>query len=231
MAAFEELLPASYACYAPDLPGHGEAEKLTESLPNLPMAAVLAILDTLGIRRAHIVGWSLAGGQTALQFALTQPDRCLSLSLISSNAPFYPNLAAMQTHFSRLSEAIRRGNYEAVGQLIRSTYYREGRFPLNGSPPANALFFYLLQSVMQLDGLPDLLVQPAPISPAELSLPLLMVHGDADLLISASEYKQADQFWPTDRLTKVVFEGASHTPMVEQPRRFALVLDEFLSHL
>ena len=50
-------------------------------------AAVLAaLLDTLGVQRAHILGMS-QGGRVALQFVRSHPDRVASLILHSASAP------------------------------------------------------------------------------------------------------------------------------------------------
>jgi pimeloyl-ACP methyl ester carboxylesterase len=45
----------------------------------------LALLDHLGIERAHVLGWSM-GVQVGLELALTAPERVLSLSLMGGAA-------------------------------------------------------------------------------------------------------------------------------------------------
>jgi pimeloyl-ACP methyl ester carboxylesterase len=48
---------------------------------DLARSDVITILDTLGIKRAHIVGHSM-GAYTALHVGIHHPDRCLSVSAI-----------------------------------------------------------------------------------------------------------------------------------------------------
>lgn len=66
-----------------DLPGHGGSEKAVGpgDLATLS-GAVAEALDVLGIERAHLVGHSM-GGAIALDFAVRQPDRVASLTLIA----------------------------------------------------------------------------------------------------------------------------------------------------
>lgn len=51
-----------------------------------PATDVLAVLDGLGIGRAHLVGMSL-GGMLAQMVPADHPDRCLSATLIGTSAP------------------------------------------------------------------------------------------------------------------------------------------------
>lgn len=81
-------LAAEYRVVRYDLPGHGASPT-----PNGPYTmsglaeAVLALLDRLGVDRAHHGGVSI-GGAIATQLALDHPDRVDSLSVIASAARF-----------------------------------------------------------------------------------------------------------------------------------------------
>jgi pimeloyl-ACP methyl ester carboxylesterase len=65
-----------------DCRGHGSSDKpLEESAYGPPMAEdVVALLDHLGIRKAHIVGYSM-GGMIALKLAVLHPERIESVML------------------------------------------------------------------------------------------------------------------------------------------------------
>ena len=73
---------------APDLPGLGESLDVE---PGMTAAtdALLAVWDTLGIDRAHLVGYSL-GGRLALRVAVARPDRVASLLTIGAHAGLDP---------------------------------------------------------------------------------------------------------------------------------------------
>ena len=90
---FEELmlsLSGGYRCIAPDLRGYGSTE-------DLPIDATRgagdwaddlgALLDTLKIDTAHLLGWS-AGAAGITQFALDHPDRVNSLILVAPVSPY-----------------------------------------------------------------------------------------------------------------------------------------------
>ena len=229
MAAFDELLPGNYACYAPDLPGYGEASSLTGAVSTVE--AMLGVMDAIGIKRAHMVGWSQAG-EIVRQMALSQPQRCLSLVLISSATPGdtaqTQDLPEPQRQL--LTEAIGRGDLDLAARVLRASYFREGHFPTNSSPVGNALFYYLLQSAMQITTYPKLQL-PASSTIVPLQLPVLNIHGNADALISNELYEQARHYWQSDRFKEVIFENTGHAPPVEQPRRVAIMLDEFFADL
>jgi pimeloyl-ACP methyl ester carboxylesterase/membrane protein DedA with SNARE-associated domain len=69
---------------APDLPGFGAS---TRRIPDYSILAhanyVEQLLDSLGIRRYHVVGFSLGGG-VAAHLAHRRPERVASLTLLSS---------------------------------------------------------------------------------------------------------------------------------------------------
>lgn len=71
-----------------DLPGHGNSPTPNGPYTMLALAeAVVALLDRLGIDRAHHVGVSI-GGAIAQQLTVASPERVLSLTTIASAARF-----------------------------------------------------------------------------------------------------------------------------------------------
>lgn len=82
-AANIPVFAKSFHTVAPDQPGFGLSDKPTEHPQYFvhSAGAVVALLDELGIERAHIVGNSLGGG-AAVRLALDYPDRAGKLVLM-----------------------------------------------------------------------------------------------------------------------------------------------------
>ena len=82
-AAFLERLSQQFTVYAPYIPGYGEATGLAHiaDLTDLTLYH-LALLDALGIERAHVVGHFL-GGMIAAEMAAFSPPSVNRLALVS----------------------------------------------------------------------------------------------------------------------------------------------------
>jgi pyruvate dehydrogenase E2 component (dihydrolipoyllysine-residue acetyltransferase) len=99
-----------------DLPGHGGSAKELRGADAQDFAAIVGrAADALGIERMHLVGHSMGGG-IAISFALRQPERAATLSLIAS-ASLGPEInAAFIDGFVRAAR--RREAAEVLGLLV-----------------------------------------------------------------------------------------------------------------
>ncbi len=83
-------LPEGYRGIAADLRGFGESETApidaTRGVRDFS-DDVLALLDALGIERAHLVGWSMGGG-IVMQMLLDRPEIASTLTLVSPVSPY-----------------------------------------------------------------------------------------------------------------------------------------------
>src|SRR3954451_17549296 len=85
-----EALSRHYRCLRYDTRGHGRSSVVDRPASIADLAGDLAgLLDALAIPKAHIVGLSL-GGMTAQAFALANPERLLSLTLMATAAYLPP---------------------------------------------------------------------------------------------------------------------------------------------
>jgi len=79
----QETLAGKRAVYALDLPGHGQSSKQVGNGSLADFAQLLGdVMDALGIPKAHLAGHSMGGG-VAIEFALANPARVASLTLIA----------------------------------------------------------------------------------------------------------------------------------------------------
>jgi pyruvate dehydrogenase E2 component (dihydrolipoamide acetyltransferase) len=99
-----------------DLPGHGGSGKQLDRADAGSLAAIVEhALNALGIERLHLVGHSMGGG-IAISFAVREPERVATLTLISSAALGPEINAAFIDGFVRAAR--RREAIEALNLLV-----------------------------------------------------------------------------------------------------------------
>jgi pimeloyl-ACP methyl ester carboxylesterase len=139
-------LPGNYRGIAPDQRGYGGTDPnvkidATRGLRDLSDDAA-ALLHTLGIDRAHIIGHSL-GGSVIFQFMTDYPQRCISVTLAATGSPFgfggtkdaqgtlcYPDAAGsgggvVNAKFTQYMAAGERGTDDSQGspRIVMNTFY------------------------------------------------------------------------------------------------------------
>jgi pimeloyl-ACP methyl ester carboxylesterase len=85
-------LAPGYRTLAVDLPGFGDSDKPLNGSYDAPFFArsIVALLDALGLERAHVIGNSM-GGRVAIELGLEFPERVRRLVLLA------PSLAWLRT--------------------------------------------------------------------------------------------------------------------------------------
>lgn len=103
-----DSLSGSFRVIVPDQRGFGESSKFSDParFGRKMGDDVVALLDELNIRRAHLVGHSM-GALVAAHVAARHPDRTASLGLIAG--PFYPDSAAFAGPTAAWVTALERG--------------------------------------------------------------------------------------------------------------------------
>lgn len=183
-----------------DRPPFGLSERLvagdwTEANPYSPDAAVsqlFALLDEQGIERAILVGNS-AGGTLALRAALAQPERVAGLILVSpavmagGGAPAFVQPLLRSPQLQRLGPLIARALLGQGDTLESRAYYDAGlvtaeqrarsRLGVQVENWDRALWEFTAAS--QASNLTEAL--------AEIAVPVLVVSGENDLVVPASQ--------------------------------------------
>jgi 3-oxoadipate enol-lactonase len=115
-------LSKRYRVLAYDMRGQGQSEH-PEGEYSLDLHAddLVALMDALGIERAHLVGTSY-GGELNLVMGIRHPQRCLSLVIIASVSHSDPLLAAM---IERWRLAAKLGDGPLFFRLIYADTYSE----------------------------------------------------------------------------------------------------------
>ena len=178
------------------------------AMSDLALDAV-GLLDALGIDKAHVVAQSMSGG-TALILGVDHPSRVASLTFVSTStgddglpgpSPDMPHLgtpdfadqAAVEEYVVRAIEAEAAGHFDepvaralVVADLARTTNYESAmtnHFAMTFDGPRNGGF-------------------------GDLTMPVLVMHGDADPLLPLPHGEAVRDAVPGARL--VVLAGMGH---------------------
>ena len=224
-----EILSGTFQVISYDRRAAGRSETPRDgySIPNFAND-LLALLDHLGVDRAHILG-SSAGGPIALRFALEHPERTLSLLLI--NTMTYVQESEREVRQRELDEIkqvlAEKGKEAAVEAGLNS------RWPgLRESDPER---FATLQAINleQFDGIVKTIQSYLDIQDSlesrlhEVTMPSMIVHGDADSRINIMCGLQMHQGIAGSEFH--VIPGAEHGLLTNEARRIRGLMEEFLA--
>jgi 3-oxoadipate enol-lactonase len=202
------------------------------SLPEPPWAVeqfaddAIAVLDAADAAKAHVFGVSM-GGLIAQEVALRHPDRIVSLILGCTHpagreaARMDPDAAAM------LMDREPKSAREAIEASLPFIYAAETppdaidadvevrlRYPLRGKA-----YWGQLDAMRHHPGTFERL--------AEINVPTLVLHGDADRLVQPANATLIADAIPGAQLHWLA--GASHVFWTDQPEATVTAIDTFLS--
>jgi 2-succinyl-6-hydroxy-2,4-cyclohexadiene-1-carboxylate synthase len=227
-----EDLSSDYHCLLPDLPGHGANTNLDPALPltfDLLAGGLSATLDSAGIERPALIGYSL-GGRLALHYACTRGDR-LSALVIESASPGLRTEAERSDR--RALDDERAARLRAAGmKAFLETWYRADLWASLRARPD--LLSTLIDDRRAADPLPaaraltDL--SPGRSAPVwdclpALRIPVLLLSGDLDPAYTRI-LSEAAGLIPGS--THVRIDDAGHNIHLEQPVKFVASLQSFL---
>ncbi len=227
-------LPSTVRAVVPDRPGYGRTDgRATGFAGNA--AAVVALLDQLGIDQAHVVGYSWSGG-VALAMARDEPGRLTGVTFVASVRPGTSlgvlDRALAMPVVGEAASAVAVGVTGLVLQIPRVRQAVDRRYRGTTDEGLNALgqalagwragiSFYREQRALveELDGLAEVL----PALPA-LSIPVTVLYGTNDRIVPPAQGAELGRAIPGARV--VVVEGAGHLLPHERPEVVAeAVLD------
>jgi reactive intermediate/imine deaminase len=206
----------SYRVVTWDQRGFGRtSNRAGQATPASAVADLVALLDHLGLARAHVIGQSM-GGWAALGLALALPQRVHSLVLADTLGGIWTPRAVQE--------------FEAL--VERSGGLRADALPLGRHPaidasllerdPAHAFLYQELQSLNDPPPADVALHLRATAHPPEalgrLALPVLFVVGDRDPIFPPAVIRDAAAQIPGARVVEI--PGSGHSPYFEKPREW-----------
>lgn len=153
-----EELSKSFQVLTYDQRGHGDSTVEKENYSSATMARdLLALMDKLEIKQAHILGHSM-GGRTAIRFGSQYPDRVLTLTIEDMHPLGRTKLLPDMIEVSRQMKPLYQSSFKSAEDFSESyrsflnleginptvfkgkTDKQTGRFFLNSKPHVNVLY-------------------------------------------------------------------------------------------
>ena len=220
-----DQLPPTLRAIAVSQRGHGDSDKPEAGYTVQAFADDLpAFLDALGLDRAVIAGHSGAG-LFARRFALDHPDRVAGLVLEATPLTLRGDARAESFVDSVVNDARDPVDIELVRRVIGDTAgalpmaFAEAMVRETLKVPAH-VWRATFAGLLDYDDTAEL---------ERLSVPVLVVWGDADDLVTSDKLDALLNAIPHAQL--VTYPGIGHSPHWEDPSRFAADLVRFLEQL
>ena len=224
-----ELLSGQFQVISYDRRAAGRSETPADgySIPNYT-EDLRSLLAHLGVTRAHILG-SSAGGPIALKFALDHSDMTLSLLLINTMTYVQESERGVrQCELDEIKQVLADKGKEAAVEAGLNT-----RWP--GMKESQPEHFARLKAINleQFDGIVNTIQSYLDIRDSlesrlqEITMPSMIVHGDADSRIDIACGLQLHQGIAGSEFH--VIPGAEHGLLTNEARRTRRLIEEFLA--
>jgi pimeloyl-ACP methyl ester carboxylesterase len=234
-------LGEKYRVYAPDFPGSGESAKpIRDYSVDFYTQFASDFLDAIALDRAVVAGNSL-GGLIALKIALSRSAQVAGLVLIDSTGlgewvnpllssltlPIYGEIgvAGCRTPFGAIMRSRSRAALQfAHPDQIPIEWYAEQEQLAQTFGFLEATLSTLraqLNPIGQRAVMVDVLPQ--------LPMPTLLIWGEEDLIFPKAQAEAAVKHLQQGYLS--IIPDCGHVPHLEQPDRFVIALDDFMTKI
>jgi pimeloyl-ACP methyl ester carboxylesterase len=233
-------LSAAYRVHALDFPGFGSSSKPARAGYDAPYFArtTIAVMDELGIERAHVVGNSM-GGRVAIEIGLTEPERVGGLALLCPAVAwikrgYHPLVRLLRPEFGLLPHRFGRDTVAkqfwamfcdrdqidpSMADIVVDEFQR-----IYGSAGARLAFLsaarnIYLESPHGRNGFYPRL--------ATLEPPAMFVWCSHDRLVPTAFRRHVERWLP--HAEQIVLDSCGHVPQVERPEQTNGLLRRFFS--
>ncbi|HEY2287302.1 MAG TPA: alpha/beta hydrolase [Streptosporangiaceae bacterium] len=209
-------LPGRCRVIRHDVRGYGKSPA-----PSVPYAALddlAAVLDYCAVSRAVLAGHS-GGGGTALQLAVTDPQRTAALILLAPGVPDYP-WPEDDPFFRELGELARAADRDGIAALGLRTWAAGGPGPAALAQVRGAVDAMFRQGDFEQPG------PPAFDRLGEIRVPAVIVTGELEYPMVAACCEQIAARIPGSR--QITVAGADHLLPLRAPAEIAGLVRQYL---
>ncbi|GAB3416851.1 alpha/beta fold hydrolase [Flindersiella endophytica] len=207
------LLPAGLRLLAPDLRGHGHADRPADGYTLAEIATdVEAFLDAASVRSAVLLG-SSSGGYVAQQVAVSAPDRVAGLVLVGAprslqgRPPFAEEVERLTDPVDRAWVRDSLAWFPVFHEV--PAWYVEDRIDDGAQMPAH----------VWRASLAGLCAAVPPTEAGTITAPTIVIWGGRDDLLPREDAERLRAAIPGSRLA--VYDDTGHLVLWEQPERVA----------
>ena len=220
-----EQLAEHFRVITPDLRGHGQSPAPAGVYEMESLARdVLALLDSLDIKQAVIMGHSM-GGYVTLAAWRCAPGRFLAMGLIDSQAGADTE-AGRQGRLQLAEKVAAKGSLVAADAMLPKLF-------APGLAAGHPLWEQVRQMILKtpragiIGALNGMAVRhDANAMLSTINIPVLVVAGDKDQIIPLAKAETLASAIP--KATLKVIANAGHMPMLEQPAATTAAIHDFL---
>lgn len=211
-----------------DLPGHGLSTGHAPETVEAAADAILALLDSVGIEHAALVGHSF-GSLIALEAAARAPNRVTHLVLLGTASPMRVSPVLLEASVNDPMVAIEMVNNFSFSQkpppppeLMQQIFAKSQNKPSDASHEAVKNIFYTGLNACNT-------YQNAATAVTQVSAPLLFIVGDKDKMTPPKAAQVLiDAATQAGKSVKQINVNAGHAMMAEVPIEIAQALQAFL---
>jgi len=214
---FLKRLPDKYTAYCPDLPNFGFSDELPGDVTLDGYAkAVEAFVDALGLNNFILIGHSLGGG-VVISYAIKNQSKIKKLILIDS-APINSMNISTESH-TVLN--IYRYNPQMIKSslMFNAPMYPDEQF--FDRMAADALRMAPKAFVGNSVALSNYDYRE---QAKNLNIPVYVVYGDKDAIITSEEMKRTAESFPNSRF--ILLKDIGHSSIIESPDDIIKLLEE-----
>lgn len=213
-----------------DMRGFGQTEPVDVEFTH--RKDIVALLDHLGIDRAHFVGCSMGGG-FSMDIALESPQRVKSLTMVCSGPGGLELDVEIAEIFNQADEIAKTGDLDLTAEYEARAWFDGATRTADQVDPekrAKAVMMNRIALQHQQKGIGKNVGRLEPAAATrldELKIPVLVIVGEHD-----EPYSHAAGDYMAEQIAdvrKVVMKDTAHLPSLEQPDEFNRILSDFLN--